>query len=143
MSKCFTPLHITLICPSITTGKAQVAVLFSGGIDSSVIAYLAHRCVSFYSLPMPLMYCRHIPLDQPIDLLNVAFENPRKIKIQEEGNMGGMSKRRTLKFKPDSSGSKSNYKLYEVPDRVTGKSEVEELQWLCPGRTWNFVRFGT
>ena len=118
-----------------------MAVLFSGGIDSTVITYLAHRRVSFYSLPMPLMYCRHIPLDQSIDLLNVAFENPRKIKVQEEGNIGGMSKRRVLKLQPESNGSKSNYKLFEVPDRVTGKKGVEELRWLCPGRTWNFVRF--
>jgi asparagine synthetase B (glutamine-hydrolysing) len=34
----------------MNAGKARVAVLFSGGIDSTVIAYLAHRCVSFYDL---------------------------------------------------------------------------------------------
>src|SRR5258705_5121707 len=49
-------------CPSMTAGKAQVAVLFSGGIDSTVIAYLAHRCVSLYAFPILLMYYRHIPL---------------------------------------------------------------------------------
>lgn len=39
--------------------KAHVAVMFSGGIDSVMLAYLAHRCV---------------PLSHTIDLLNVAFE---------------------------------------------------------------------
>lgn len=38
--------------------KANIAILFSGGVDSMVIAALADR---------------HIPLDEPIDLLNVAF----------------------------------------------------------------------
>ena len=28
---------------------------------------------------------------------------------------------------------------YNVPDRLTGLQEVEELRRLCPGRTWNFV----
>ena len=37
---------------------ANVAVLFSGGIDSMLLAALAHR---------------HVPPDDPIDLLNVAF----------------------------------------------------------------------
>ena len=129
---------IALISPSMNTGKARVAVLFSGGIDSTVIAYLAHRCVSFWTLPMLLMYCRHIPLDQPIDLLNVAFENPRKLKIQREGNGGGVYKRRSSKSKPENNEEK-NFKLYEVPDRITGTSEVEELRRLCPERTWNFV----
>ena len=29
---------------SQTKGKARVAVLFSGGIDSSVLTFIAHRC---------------------------------------------------------------------------------------------------
>lgn len=125
----------------MNAGKARVAVLFSGGIDSTVITYLAHRCVNLQTSLMLLMHCRHIPTDEPIDLLNVAFENPRKIKIQEEGNIGGVSKRRPLRSKPESDGLNNNYKLYEVPDRKTGRDEVEELRRLCPGRIWNFVCF--
>lgn len=115
-----------------------MAVLFSGGIDSTVITYLMHRCVAFSATGILLMYYRHVPLDEPIDLLNVAFENPRKIRIQLEGNIGGVSKRRPKKSKPESN-RRTNYKLYDVPDRITGTNEVEELRRLCPGRTWNFV----
>ncbi|XP_005097947.1 asparagine synthetase domain-containing protein 1 [Aplysia californica] len=55
--------------PEVTVSKAKVAILFSGGLDSSVLAALADRCV---------------PPEEPIDLLNVAFELPaRKSKPQQ------------------------------------------------------------
>ncbi|KAI6158748.1 asparagine synthase-domain-containing protein [Pisolithus thermaeus] len=78
-------------------GKARVAVLFSGGIDSTI----------------------HVPEDEAIDLINVAFENPRKIQVRLGVTNGGTTS-------------------YLVPDRVTGLEEVDELRKLCPGRTWNF-----
>lgn len=31
--------------------------------------------------------------------------------------------------------------MYQVPDRITGLKEVDELRRLCPGRTWNFVSY--
>jgi tRNA(Ile)-lysidine synthase TilS/MesJ len=34
-------------CHRTTKGNARVAVLFSGGIDSAVIAYLAHKYTIF------------------------------------------------------------------------------------------------
>lgn len=47
-------------CRSLQTcSDAHVSVMFSGGIDSVMLAYLADKCV---------------PRHQPIDLLNVAFE---------------------------------------------------------------------
>ncbi|KAJ7130103.1 asparagine synthase-domain-containing protein [Mycena crocata] len=101
---------------SSPTGAARVAVLFSGGIDCTVLAFLAHK---------------HTPLDEPIDLLNVAFENPRKIKLQTVGNV---NKRQRKPQKPPT----NPLPLYMVPDRVTGFQEVEELRRLCP-RVWNFV----
>ncbi|KAJ6627189.1 asparagine synthase-domain-containing protein [Mycena sp. CBHHK59/15] len=94
-------------------GMARVAVLFSGGIDSTVLAFLAHK---------------HILLNEPIDLLNVAFENPRKIKVQTEGYINKRQKRPPTNPPPP----------YMVPDRVTGLQEVEELRRICP-RVWNFV----
>jgi hypothetical protein len=46
-------------CGSVMCGSARVAILFSGGVDSAVLAALADRCVD--------------PAED-IDLINVAFE---------------------------------------------------------------------
>ncbi|TDL28534.1 hypothetical protein BD410DRAFT_711708 [Rickenella mellea] len=97
-------------------GDARVAVLFSGGIDSTIIAYLADR---------------HLPLDEPIDLLNVAFENPRKMRASPASRRSREAGRER--------GDVDAYDFL-VPDRVTGLEELEELQRLCPRRRWNFVR---
>ncbi|KAJ3718253.1 asparagine synthase-domain-containing protein [Lentinula raphanica] len=115
-------------------GQTRVAVLFSGGIDSTILTLLADR---------------HVPRDEPIDLLNVAFENPRKIKVQKDGNIINPNKKKAkskvvLPGSPDQSGDavESNglpSTDYMVPDRVTGLQEVEELRRLCPERVWNFV----
>jgi len=45
--------------------EAHVAILFSGGLDCTTLALLADR---------------HVPKEQPIDLLNVGFENVRAIQ---------------------------------------------------------------
>ncbi|KAJ4486396.1 asparagine synthase-domain-containing protein [Lentinula aciculospora] len=108
-------------------GQSRVAVLFSGGIDSTILALLADR---------------HVLRDEPIDLLNVAFENPRKIQVQQKGNINPNKKKSTSK--PVKSGSDqalltSTQTQYMVPDRVTGLQEVEELRRLCPSRVWKFV----
>jgi len=85
-------------------------------------------------------------LDEPIDLLNIAFENPRKIRAQIDGNVGGIKKKnqRAIALKDsvveDHLSGRYNPD-YLVPDRITGLSELEELRRLCPGRQWNFVRF--
>ncbi|KAF7789879.1 hypothetical protein EIP86_000827 [Pleurotus ostreatoroseus] len=104
-------------------GKAHVAVLFSGGIDSTMLAYLAHR---------------HIPANEPIDLLNVSFENPRKILVKADGNIGGLPKRERKQKLREPTDYATIEVDYNVPDRVTGLQELEELRRLCPGRTWNF-----
>lgn len=77
--------------------KSSVGVLFSGGVDCTVIALLADK---------------YIPLDQPIDLLNVAFQNHTKNEM---------------------------LKQFDVPDRRTGRAAVDELRKVCPNRRWNFV----
>lgn len=88
---------------SILNGQqANVAVLFSGGLDCTVLARMCHDL---------------LPLDESIDLLNVAFENPRI-----HSNLANDS---------------SPYEL--CPDRVTGRASFAELKQVCPGRHWQFV----
>jgi asparagine synthetase B (glutamine-hydrolysing) len=87
-----------------TLSDAKIAVLFSGGLDCTLLAQLAHDI---------------LPKDQPIDLLNVAFENPRSLKAVNIAN---------------------DLSPYEIcPDRITGRSSHAELVRSCPGRTWRFV----
>lgn len=70
-----------------------VGVLFSGGLDCTILAVLADKYLS---------------KDQSIDLINVAF-------------------------KKDENGS------YEVPDRITGRQSLLELQKLCPMRYFFYI----
>ena len=82
----------------------KIAILFSGGLDCTLLARLAHES---------------IPLDHEIDLVNVAFENPRVAAATGRGT-----------------GSD----LYaNCPDRITGLDSFKELQSVCPSRTWSFV----
>ncbi|KAF2129216.1 hypothetical protein P153DRAFT_396513 [Dothidotthia symphoricarpi CBS 119687] len=82
--------------------EAKVAILFSGGLDCTILAKLSHHL---------------LPARQSIDLLNVAFENPRVHKNLD--------------------ASTSPYEL--CPDRITGRSSYAELQKTCPDRHWRFV----
>ena len=81
---------------------AKVAVLFSGGLDCTILARLCHDL---------------LPLEEDIDLLNVAFENPR---VHGKLDAGA-----------------SPYEL--CPDRITGRDSHAELERVCPGRRWRFV----
>lgn len=106
-----------------TDDQATVAILFSGGIDSMILAALADR---------------HIPAHQPIDLLNVAF------KLQEPKRQKESAKKpQKHKNKPsDSTTDRDNsqtFSPFDVPDRITGKAGLKELQDLNPERRWNFV----
>ncbi|KAM0427541.1 hypothetical protein ACHAPT_007501 [Fusarium lateritium] len=90
--------------PKASHTDARVAVLFSGGLDCTVLARLSHDL---------------IPLDQSIDLINVAFENPRIAAQFPEC---------------------SRDDLYEkCPDRLTGRNAFAELSRVCPERNWRFV----
>lgn len=89
---------------SASVARSKLAILFSGGLDCTVLARISHNL---------------LPLDEPIDLLNVAFVNPR-IHKDINAEVGGNA--------------------YEVcPDRITGRASYEELRNVCPGRSWRFV----
>lgn len=86
---------------------AKIAVLFSGGLDCTLLARISHEI---------------FPSNEPIDLLNVAFENPRVAAAAA-----------TSKEPPTNS-------VYEsCPDRITGRAAFTELQKVCPGRNWRLV----
>lgn len=101
---------------------ANVAILFSGGIDSMMLAALADR---------------HIPPEEPIDLLNVAFmmkaQNAKiqKCRLRKKQNSAPshQSDAEALKY----------FNPFDVPDRITGRLGLEELKTLNPRRIWNFV----
>ncbi|KAI1185378.1 asparagine synthase-domain-containing protein [Nemania serpens] len=85
----------------------RIAILFSGGLDCTVLARLSHELV---------------PIGQGLDLINVAFENPRQVALQAK--------------QPHLRASD----IYEsCPDRVTGRKAFAELQSSCPGRLWRFI----
>ena len=123
-----------------TPAEVKLAVLFSGGLDCTVLARMVHDI---------------LPLDQPIDLLNVAFENPRVVlaskqvpkvskkpkKQQKAKDLAAAMETTTLEAtttesRPDPPSS-SPYE--SCPDRLTGRAAVSELRIVCPGRTWRFV----
>ncbi|KAJ0420174.1 asparagine synthase-domain-containing protein [Aspergillus carlsbadensis] len=86
--------------------NVKVAVLFSGGLDCTLLARLAHDI---------------LPAAESIDLLNVAFENPRVVAAAARG-------------------SESSTSAYEsCPDRLTGRSAFADLRRVCPTRNWRFV----
>jgi asparagine synthetase B (glutamine-hydrolysing) len=95
----------------------NVAVLFSGGLDSALLARIAHEV---------------LPADHEIDLLNVAFENPRVVAAAAAAAVASS--------KVTNSGTSSTISAYaNCPDRITGLSSYLELQSTCPGRSWKFV----
>uniref|UniRef100_A0A146YMH1 Asparagine synthetase domain-containing protein 1 n=1 Tax=Fundulus heteroclitus TaxID=8078 RepID=A0A146YMH1_FUNHE len=144
----------------VCDGSASVALLFSGGIDSMVLAVLADR---------------HVPPQQPIDLLNVAFrlqenrstsgkkqkENRSTSGKKQKENRSTSGKKqkenrstsgKKQKENRSTSGKKQKetagggdpaavqtFDAFGVPDRLTGRAGLEELRRLSPDRRWNFV----
>ncbi|KAG0174220.1 hypothetical protein DFQ30_005477 [Apophysomyces sp. BC1015] len=100
-----------------SVGTARVAILFSGGLDCICLAALAHQ---------------HLPPSEPIDLLNVAFENPRAQQAKQQ-------MQRKKKPVDDAVSTAEHCVTYDTPDRLTGRLSVQELRKIAPDRIWNFV----
>ncbi|KAK4509321.1 uncharacterized protein ATC70_007672 [Mucor velutinosus] len=112
-----------------TKGQARVAILFSGGLDCICLAALANE---------------YLPMSESIDLLNVAFENPRAEKAKTQPpkkSKNRKPKKSQLEGEPEEKQLVEQEKrsIYDTPDRLTGKAGVEELRHIAPERTWNFV----
>ncbi|KAK8753792.1 hypothetical protein OTU49_001603 [Cherax quadricarinatus] len=103
-------------CTNSTTKcvHTKVAVLFSGGLDSAMIALLLDSC---------------LPESESVDLLNVAF--PQKVPQNNRA--------KKLNTKKMSSSDDDSPRNYEVPDRISGRQCWHQLQELRPLRRWNFV----
>lgn len=97
----------------VNASQNHLAILFSGGLDCTVLARLVHDI---------------LPLEHSIDLLNVAFENPR---VMAAANATAAHNEQNA----DSATSPYD----KCPDRLTGISTYGELLNACPGRVWRFV----
>lgn len=97
--------------------RSRVGILFSGGLDSIVLAALTDRCV---------------PPDESIDLINVAFEQKtiKKTNVKKRTNKNQQDK------KDDFGTCTTNF---NVPDRITGRNGIAELKTINPERSWKFV----
>lgn len=110
--------------------NVRVAVLFSGGLDCTVLARMTHDL---------------LPLDQHIDLINVAFENPRVVNAANKISKlkdGKDVENRIVIEDQDSTievGANGSSPYESCPDRQTGRKAFQELQNVCPERTWRFV----
>lgn len=106
--------------------QARVSILFSGGLDCICLAALADK---------------HLPTTEPVDLLNVAFENPRieKAKTQPPKKSKNKKKNKEGETKEKEVIEQTVRSTYDTPDRLTGRAGVEELRKIAPDRTWNFV----
>lgn len=94
----------------------RIAVLFSGGLDSAMLALLLDSC---------------LPKEESIDLLNVAF--PTRVCCNGNAKGKTKTKHKTSNHVPSSVS-------FEVPDRIAGRECWQQLQQLRPHRDWNFVR---
>ena len=127
----------------------RMAILFSGGVDCTVLARISHDLV---------------PCCQAIDLLNVAFENPRVINAAksksgpgnrardgpfpaaqtvaafQEGNERGFPPRNKIRLDDHNAGRAV---FDSCPDRATARKSLRELRQVCPGRTWNLIEGST
>lgn len=109
---------------------ARLAILFSGGVDCAFITHLANA---------------YIPEGEPIDLLNVAFENPRAIAnaTRERAEKHRLAAKRKPKGQEKATDVNSTEEvcagIYDVPDRLTGRETVAELRRIHSNREWRFV----
>jgi hypothetical protein len=87
---------------------------------------------------------RILPSDESIDLLNVAFENPRAILAartlrEQEIARANKAQNGIRSCAQVLSTSATIPETYDVPDRLTGRESLSVLRQLHSKRNWNFV----
>jgi asparagine synthetase B (glutamine-hydrolysing) len=107
----------------LSTHQCRVGVLFSGGIDSVVLAALLHL-----SLPSS---------DEPIDLLNVAFTG-KENSIAISDNTGGIEEG-AISAGIEPLNDEEDVLDQPAPDRLAAVAALGELQNLYPKREWRLV----
>ncbi|CAL7938955.1 unnamed protein product [Xylocopa violacea] len=101
-------IKLALNGENVACNHAKIGILFSGGLDSAILTLIADK---------------YVPQDEPIDLINVAFEKSIN----------------TLRKSNRNNEEQCMEDQYDVPDRKTGKQTFMELSKICPKRRWNFV----
>ncbi|KAL6430659.1 hypothetical protein ACFW04_006918 [Cataglyphis niger] len=104
-------IKIVISGENITCTHSKIGILFSGGLDSAILAVIADK---------------YVPENESIDLINVAFERSNQINNQKINHTNG-EKENTMQ-------------KYDVPDRKTGRQTYSELLRICPNRKWNFIQ---
>lgn len=134
LKKCLTEslavriLNIPLPPDYETEHQVRMAILFSGGLDCTVLARMSHDI---------------LPPKQHIDLINVAFENPRV--VQAARNVKHLKKREeenntiNTEHADQYAVSDEDNPYEKCPDRQTGRKAFQELQKACPSRSWRFI----
>ena len=98
--------------PSDHKLPTRIGILFSGGLDCTLLARIVHDI---------------LPRDSSIDLLNVVFENPRVIAAAASN------------LPLDVQAWTVELAYSRCPDRITGISSYHELLRVCPERSWRMV----
>ena len=80
---------------------------------------------------MAALASQHLPQTESIDLLNVAFENPRVEKAKTQPIKKNKTKaRKNQDAKPEKVIEQPVPSMYDTPDRLTGRAGVEELRYV-------------
>lgn len=109
----------------------SLAVLYSGGLDSAVLAALATA---------------HFP-PGPLELITVAFANPRVLaaaaappkpaKVKKNKRENGEDADEAAVAAPAPTAATKG--PYDTPDRLTAHEGLEELRQIDPKREWRLV----
>jgi asparagine synthetase B (glutamine-hydrolysing) len=116
----------------VSTPSSRVAVLFSGGLDSVILAALSHF---------------HIPIEETIDLINVSFVSTltdENVETHSSHSVLGHNKIRKDQhnFARDTEEihqKTDGHDPFESPDRIAAIQSFHELSQLWPQRTYRLL----